>query len=112
MTMLRKIVKAWSELLVYVFTGLGVLAEQLAPVLPTSSTIPVPKIGMVIFCAVVAFLLCFWDERSSGAKSPEAIQEGKRRTLRRRLTSAFTHGYTWQSLIPAALETLNHLKSF
>lgn len=81
---------------VYLFTLIGILLSQYAPLLLKQGTIDTPfemiRLGI---SAVVAFYIVATDETTDDP-------EGKKKNLKRRLAHAFTHGFTWNSIIGIA----------
>jgi hypothetical protein len=81
---------------VYIFTFLGIILSQYAPLLLKQGIIDTPfewiRLGI---SGAIAFYIIASDES-------EGDEEGKKRNLKKRLAHAFTHGYCWNGLLGLA----------
>ena len=101
MTKLQKVIEDFFENVgVYICTLLGIIIAQYGPILlqPAASDVALQwtRIG---FSAVIAFYLVINDEAKGDP-------DGKRNNLKRRLSSAFKSGMTWNVIMGIGVEAI------
>lgn len=97
MARMRKLLSDLIESIgVYIFTFLGILLSQYAPLLLTQGRIDTAfewaRLGI---SAAIAFYIVASDEGDGDAA-------GRARNLKKRLAHAFTHGFTWSGILGIA----------
>jgi len=79
---------------VYVFTLLGIMLSQFAPLLMEQGPIQTPFQWIRLFISAGLALYIVASEEGRGNDA-----EAKAANIKRRLATAFTHGYTWNGLL-------------
>jgi hypothetical protein len=86
----------FGNLAVYTFTLMGILLSQYAPLLLQQGKISATVQGIrLAISAVIALYIVTTDE---GHGEPD----GKQKNWKRRMSHAFTQGYTWNGLLGIA----------
>lgn len=99
MTLAHWFSEVWDDLLVYLFTLLGVLLSQYIPIFKTGADFDISTNGgRFIIGALVALMLVMKDEDTANVPDKTTVKASKRKNLRRRLGSAMGQGYMYASL--------------
>jgi hypothetical protein len=92
-------IEAWDDLLVYLITLAGVLVAQYLPAFKSGQEISLATSwGRLIVASIIALSFVLKDEEVPQGIEKTVARAGKRRNLRRRLSSGLAQGMMWATL--------------
>lgn len=98
--MIKSVLNAWDDILVYLVTLGGVLLTQFLPAFKSGQVVNLGlHLGNVVIAGFIALMFVLQDENSNAGVSPEVARSGKKKNLRRRLSHGIAQGISWATII-------------
>lgn len=91
--------EVWDDLLIYAVTLLGVMVSQYLPAMKSGQDFQIEAHwSRILVGAVIALAFVLKDEELPAGQDKTVARQGKRRNLRRRLSSGLAQGMMWSTL--------------